>query len=120
MVKLWTRLLGPQRGVYQGIYPDKRETEELLATQASSLIFKKGIKGSTFQLDGKTFLIEEYQYHPQEDLSLDKIAHVLFLNKELIIFKALDQKSFPITYLIDYKSGKIFARYRDDPAGPNF
>lgn len=110
-VQLWTTMLGFQKDVYKGYYPDEKQTDSLLSITAQTTTFVKNEFRLNFKLNGKNYQIVETSHQDMQSLDSITLAKVSLFNKELIIFKPEIPGDETVTYLADYTTGKIFARY---------
>ena len=109
-IYLWANLFGYQRDVYQGYYPDERETQQLLNQQGKRVDVHQTERGIDFLLDGKKYQIRNQDRRAMLLPDSCRSGRVVVVGDELLIFKS--DTSPPIqTYLADHKTGLIFACY---------
>jgi len=110
-IHLWTNLLGYQRNVYHGYYPDEIKTQELLDQQGKAVTVHRTDEGIDFLYNEKNCQIHNSDYRalalPDTILS----GRAVVVGDELLIFKSDSVTN--CTYLTDNKTGVIFACYRD-------
>jgi hypothetical protein len=110
-VKLWTNLLGYQRDVYHGVYPDKNEAEKILALNGREVDILKLEPSFSFTLNNKVHTIIRQKKWNAQKIDGCKTAKVALVNNELVIMKPVFCTDLPVIYLADNKSGEIFATY---------
>ena len=101
-IKFLTKLLGFQKEVYKGYYPDTFQTETLIDSIGQTTNFTKSRSMITFSLNNEDYNLIGFNYISDSC----KTAKIAIFNEELIIF-SVDSTY----YLADYKTGNIFARY---------
>lgn len=109
-VKLWTKLLGTQKGVYKGVYPTKEQAEELIKqgeqmnlSKVADTIFLKNNQENLFLTAGK--------YNDLEELRKTNRAKGFILNNECVLIELTDDTTKKVIMLADKNTGTVFARY---------
>jgi hypothetical protein len=108
-IYLWTNLLGYQRNVYQGYYPDEHKTQQLLSQQSKPVDVHQTEQGMDFLLDGKQYQIRNQDHRAMALPDSCRSGRVVVVNDELVIFKP--DTSPNQAYLADHKTGLVFACY---------
>ena len=110
-VRFWTSFLGPQEGVYKGVYPTKEQATKLISSGEPVKITRQS---DTFLLNYKNqpLSLQSENYDDLEALEKTTNATVLVLNNECLLMEATVKTKRRIL-LADKSNGKIFARYYD-------
>ena len=115
-IKLWTNIFGFQKGVYGGQYPNKLETEKILENVKQETSFVNDSLYFKFQLGNNTYKIQDTEHRNLQELENVNSAKIVIIDKNLIVFKpTVEGEETIITYLADNETGKVFARYYQDP-----
>jgi len=110
-IEFWTKFLGYQKGIYNGFYPDKKETFSLIDSLGSNVTFKKENENCSFELNKTNYKINQTKNQLLFELESCDTAKIAIVKNQLIIFRPIRKGKYLETYLADKKTGKIFATY---------
>ena len=110
-VKFWTRLLGFQKNVYTGIYPDRETAKTLLDKSRCSLYMRNLENELEFQFKGKAFKTDRAWYGLLLEDFEEIEARYALIDEELLIVQPLSQRHIETIFLFDYKRGTKIAAY---------
>jgi len=110
-IKFWTNILGFQKGVFTGIYPNLIETNKLIDRLGRNITVTKTKMNYKFSIDNKNYKINESIQGVMPDYDNLDSAKVAIIKNELIIFRPIFGSEILETYLVDMHTGKIFATY---------
>jgi hypothetical protein len=108
-IKFWTSLLGYQRGVYRGPYPDKADAIKMIEGNGEEVEMLKSEGQIKFRINNKVVEVSGIRNWDTTELDSCKIAKVAIVDNELIIIKPTLHTQ--VLYLADNNTGKIFAEY---------
>jgi hypothetical protein len=108
-VKFWTNLLGYQRGVYRGIYPDKSDAVKMIERNGEEVEILKSGAQITFRINNIPVQVKRIRHWDTKELDSCKTAKVFIVGNELIIIKPIFRTD--VLYLADNNTGSIFAEY---------
>lgn len=109
-VKLWTRMLGPQSGVYKGIYPTKEQAEELITHGEQMNLFK--VADTIFLNNNEQNLfLTSSNYSDLTELEKTNSAKAVIFNNECLLIKPNGDTTKTVIMLADKNKGTVFARY---------
>jgi hypothetical protein len=110
-VKLWTNLLGFQKGVYGGVYPDPPEAAKIIERDGREVEISKTETAFRFAIDSRAIKVKRARNWNLPNIDSCKTAKVAIINDELIIIKPILRAAPQVTYLADNNSGEVFAEY---------
>ncbi len=110
-VKSWTKLLGYQKGVYRGNYPDRISAENILLQQGKEVEFTQDDSSFNIGFEGKSYLVERLFHRNQAEFKGTARAMAVKLDDGLMLFMPIQNESYLFLSLIDLKNAKIFAEY---------
>ena len=110
-VNFWTSLLGPQKGVYNGVYPTKEQAIELM-NKSVQVGLTKDANTIHLNYNNQSLLFQPDVNEFKELENTDSLKAAVFNNQCLLVEIATDTNKH-VTLLADKSNGKIFARYYD-------
>jgi len=109
-IRFWTSLLGPQKGVYTGIYPTKEQAKELI-NKSECVSLSRRADAFTFNYRNVVIALQSDDYDDSYILDKTIDAKAFILNNECILIETTSDDNQPVILLADNRNGKIFARY---------
>ena len=110
-VNFWTSLLGPQKGVYNGVYPTKEQAIELM-NKSVQVGLMKDANTIHINYNNQSLYFQPGVNDFKELENTDSVKAAVFKNQCLLVEIATDTNKH-VTLLADKSNGKIFARYYD-------
>jgi hypothetical protein len=110
-IRFWTKLLGYQRGVYRGAYPDKIEAAKIIERSGKDVEISKSEMAIKLTIYNKVIKVKGIRDWGIKELDSCKTAKVAIVDNELLIIKPISNSNPQIMYLADNGTGRIFAEY---------
>lgn len=109
-VKFWTKTLGKQKGVYKGIYPTRKQAEELITHGKQMNLIKVA---DTIFLDNnkQNLFLTSSNYDDLAALENANSAKAFILNDECLLIAPNGDTTKHVIMLADKNKGTVFARY---------
>lgn len=103
-------MLGPQSGVYKGIYPTKEQAEELITHGEQMNLFK--VADTIFLNNNEQNLfLTSSNYSDLTELEKTNSAKAVIFNNECLLIKPNGDTTKTVIMLADKNKGTVFARY---------
>jgi hypothetical protein len=109
-VKLWTKMLGTQSGVYNGIYPTKEQAEEMIKHGEQMNLFE--VADTIILNNNKQNLFLTTSNHSDlAELEKSNSAKAFILDNECLLIEPNGDTTKSVIILADKNKGSVFARY---------
>lgn len=110
-IKCWSRLLGFQKNVYAGVYPDRITAAAWLRDSGKITSYIRSDGSYTFQIRNQTFHLTDFPHRNMESTDSVATARVAILQNSLILFQPVLYDNETVILLADFTNGKIFAHF---------